>query len=186
MVLRTIFLIAVTALVIAGFVFMAPLDVLLSARGYTPDQIATVKQAVAPDTDAGDTSNTLPGSTNSASDAPANVTSNTDSPAPEPLAATGSQDSATATDSKPNIGTQKQPASDATQPQEVPAPTERKFVSTDTINVRAGQGTDTEVVGQFGPGTIVTVLEDPEGDWMKVEGDSTTGWVYKPLFERQE
>jgi len=177
MVARTIILIIVTALVLVGFIFLAPLDVILKARGYTPTQIATVKEAFAPEKTAPGTANAALGASSPTQAASNKNTGNKleDKPqSKEPLPKA-------APDSSANNASK--PAALEPQPEPAPAPA-RKFVATDTINVRAGQGTDTSVVGKLEPKSVVEVLEDPDGDWMKVTSGSVTGWVYKPLFER--
>lgn len=177
MVARTLILIIITALVLVGFVFLAPLDVLLRARGYTPEQITTVKQAFAP-----------PVSTAIRADAPAPpvVNSEPEQPAAATTKPITQEQSAATTPEDVKVADENKLAEQAPAPVPAePAPA-RQFVATDTINVRSGQGTDTDVVGQLEPKTLVTVLQDPAGDWMQVESDSLSGWVYKPLFEAKE
>ena len=177
MVARTLFLIAVTAAVIISFVWLVPLDVVLNARGYSPEQIATVKQMRSPQAAAigvagsvNEAQTPQAGQPQSSPQAPAQ-TKSSENTASEKQAQTNAPVAATA-----------EPNTDDNAAKTKAAPT-RQFVATDTINVRAGQGTDTDVVGQFGPRTVVTVLQDPDGDWMKVEANNVSGWVYKPLFE---
>ncbi len=167
MVARTLFLIAITALVLVGFIWLAPLDVVLSARSYTPEQIATVKQAIA------------------LADTPAASGNAKPTTANEPASTPAAAEPETAANNQQEVAAPDQTTTPATPAATQPAPA-RKFVATDTINVRAGQGTDTDVVGQLEPKTVVTVLQDPEGDWMQIEAEAITGWVYKPLFERQQ
>lgn len=62
----------------------------------------------------------------------------------------------------------------------------QRLVATDVVNVRAGQGTDTEIIGQLESGTAVEVVTDPDGDWIEIGFGAGTGWVYRPLFETPE
>lgn len=69
------------------------------------------------------------------------------------------------------------------EPEAAPAEPPQLLVATAVINVRAGQGTDTEVVDQLQSGTTVEVLADPDGDWVEIDYGTGTGWVYRPLFK---
>lgn len=166
MVARTLILIFVTALVLIGFVFMAPLEVVLKARGYTPEQISQVKALQNP------------------TDVTTNAITKPDEPEAGPEPKASKSDDQTAALAVSNSQEAGNTAAREAQPETPAAPPQpRQFVATDTINVRAGQGTDTDVVGQLAPKTLVTVLDNPDGDWMKVQASDVSGWVYKPLFE---
>lgn len=167
MVARTFILFSITAIILAGFVWLAPLNMVLKARGYSPEQITAMKTAVEPQ----------PGP--ATTPAPAEQTeARTDAPADSSSDAQKTTASA-ATDAT----TQQQPQK--AEQTTVPTPPPRQFVSTSTVNVRAGQGTDNATVGQLKPRTVVTVVAEPSGDWMKVKAGEVTGWVYRPLFERR-
>ncbi|MDN5938578.1 MAG: SH3 domain-containing protein, partial [Salinisphaera sp.] len=57
-------------------------------------------------------------------------------------------------------------------------------VATADVNIRTGQGTDSQAVGQVAEGDTVVVLDDPAGgDWMRIRYQNVEGWVYAPLFE---
>lgn len=87
------------------------------------------------------------------------------------------------------VGAPAEPATttSSTPPGPKPEPKPRTRLSASSIvNVRAGQGTDFQVVGQVAPGETVVQVEDPGGDWVRIRGDDVEGWVYRPLFERVE
>lgn len=62
----------------------------------------------------------------------------------------------------------------------------RRLVATAVVNVRAGQSTDTEIIGRIENGATVAVVDNPGGDWIKVDYGAGKGWVYRPLFETPE
>lgn len=53
--------------------------------------------------------------------------------------------------------------------------------ATDTLNVRSGPGTDTDIIGGFAPGNSVTVTGEKDG-WYQVEADGQTGYIRKDLL----
>ena len=53
--------------------------------------------------------------------------------------------------------------------------------SNDTVNVRSGPGTDTEVVGGFGPGDAVMVIGETN-NWYQVSVNGQTGYVRKDFL----
>lgn len=169
MVARTLILFTLTALILIAFVWLAPLDVMLKARGYSPEQITAMKTAAEPQ----------PGPPCPAGENNSPTTGTDTQTSPENTQA-GRRESQPAEPENTDTNTVAKAEETGNA-----APPPRKFVSTATINVRAGQGTDTDVVGQLEPRTVVTVVEEPSGKWMKIKTDSVTGWVYKPLFEPQ-
>jgi N-acetylmuramoyl-L-alanine amidase len=61
------------------------------------------------------------------------------------------------------------------------APTEStliKFVTVDALNVRAGPGTDSDLLEILPGGTLVTVLEEQES-WSRIELSGEEAWVYR-------
>ena len=155
---------AITVLIAAAVTWLLPLDIILGARGYSAQESAAMHAATQPQPDVPCT----PEDSQTNENSQANV-GNESSSAPDYAA-------------EPPVTTQ---ASSATEPKESTSPPARKIVATSTVNVRAGQGTNFDIVGQFKPQEVVTVVEDPDGDWLKVKGDSVSGWVYRPLFERR-
>lgn len=160
-VIAPILLAAITAI---AFLWLAPLDMILGVRGYSTQDVQAMKAATQPQPD-------VP-CEQGASNTPGQQTSSRD----ESDSYAGDLD----TDDAPAVVAKAQ--DEAVEPAPPPA---RKIIATATVNVRAGQGTNYQVVGQFKPQEVVTVVEDPEGDWLKVQGDSVTGWVYRPLFDRR-
>ena len=53
--------------------------------------------------------------------------------------------------------------------------------SNDTVNVRSGPGTDTDIVGGFGPGDPVMVIGETNG-WYQVSVNGQTGYVRKDFL----
>lgn len=45
------------------------------------------------------------------------------------------------------------------------------------LNVRAGAGSDTEVIGSVSNGTTITILEDCGNGWLKIKYDSKEGYI---------
>lgn len=165
---RVILPIVLALLVAFAALWLAPLSLVLAVRGYSPQDVIAMTASTQPQPDIvcepdepadSETTNTDP-PTASAQSIPA-IPQRTEQPAP----------------STDEPKTQEEPAQDE--------PTQPKMVATATVNVRAGKGTDTDVVGKIDPGEEVTVLENPAGDWLKVESKTTSGWVYRPLLEKR-
>lgn len=53
-----------------------------------------------------------------------------------------------------------------------------KFVTVDALNVRAGPGTDSDLLEILPGGTLVTVLEEQES-WSRIELSGKEAWVYR-------
>ena len=53
--------------------------------------------------------------------------------------------------------------------------------SNDTVNMRSGPGTDTDIVGGFGPGDAVMVIGETNG-WYQVSVNGKTGYVRKDFL----
>lgn len=156
---RILSFILVTALIFLAVIWLVPLNWVLTARGYSSQEIIAMQATNQPQPD----------------------------PVCEPRAAQQSaSDGADYSPSGYDLSGDPQALDSApeTAAASKPAPA-HKIVATAIVNVREGAGTDTPVVGQFQPQEVVTVVEDPDGDWLKVKGDRVTGWVYRPLFDKR-
>ncbi len=51
------------------------------------------------------------------------------------------------------------------------------------LNLRSGPGTSYSVVTQVAPGTIVTMVEEGNGKWIKVESNGSQGYVMKKYLK---
>ncbi len=143
-----------------GFLWFEPLGLVLGARGYSAQDITAMKAATEPQPDVpclqASPAQNVPQGNNTETRLPrAEQAPETELPATAP------------------------------EPENPSPPPARKIIATATVNMRAGQGTDTAVVGQIKPQEVVTVVADPEGDWLKVQAASATGWVYRPLFDKR-
>lgn len=164
---RVILPIVLALLVAFAALWLAPLSLVLAVRGYSPQDVIAMTASTQPQPD---------------------IVCEPDEPADSET--TNTKSSAANAQNIPTTPqrTQSAPSTDAPKTQETSAqdkPTQPKMVATATVNVRAGQSTDTDVVGQIEPQEEVTVLEDPAGEWLKVEGKTTSGWVYRPLLEKR-
>lgn len=54
-------------------------------------------------------------------------------------------------------------------------------VKGDSVNLRAMPDTSAKVLAQFSDGTIVSVIAE-EGNWYKVTGNDTTGWIFSQFL----
>lgn len=67
---------------------------------------------------------------------------------------------------------------------EIPAPT--CSITNDTannINIRSGSSTDTEIVETLTAGdNAIATARNEAGDWLQIDYNDTTGWVYQPLI----
>lgn len=165
MLARVFIIIVVNAAFFAAVLWLVPIEGLLSARGYTSDQIAALQAASTDEPESG-TATTVPQTGPSPADSKQLPTQNLADQAASPAAAARDSQTGSATNGA---------ATDA-------APLSR-LAATDTVNVRAGQGTNHAVVGQVSPGDVVTVLKDPGGDWVLIQHGELRGWTYRPLFE---
>jgi hypothetical protein len=73
----------------------------------------------------------------------------------------------------------------ATKPQQTaskppPEPAKPTGYANKTTNVRSGPGTSNSKVGTLSQGAQFEVISQ-QGNWVQVQSDSVTGWVYKPL-----
>lgn len=53
----------------------------------------------------------------------------------------------------------------------------RATVTADVLNVRAGQGTDTEILSQIPENTVCEVTGSSDGGWYPIKTEDTKGWV---------
>lgn len=165
---RVILPIVLALLVAFAALWLAPLSLVLAVRGYSPQDVIAMTASTQPQPDI-----------------VCEPDESADRETTNPNSSPASVQNIPATPQRPE---QPAPSTDEPKTQDAPTqdePTQPKMVATATVNVRAGQGTDTDVVGQIDPGQEVTVLEDPSGDWLKVEGKTTRGWVYRPLLEKR-
>lgn len=168
MVARVIYLIVLNAAFLIALIWYLPIANLLDVRGYDPEQIAAVEEVLAQGPGEPRPEDTPDARRTRDSAAPENGDGARTAPGP------ASEDA-------------ELPEPDSAEPGEVPedASSEppQELVATDVINVRAGRGTDTEIIGQLSSGTVVEVVANPDGDWIKIDHDTGTGWVYRPLFK---
>ncbi len=78
------------------------------------------------------------------------------------------------------------PVAPAALPLNLPEVTEpTAFVTVDLLNLRAGPGTDYAIVAQLAQGEALPITgQDPtQPDWVQVQSQSETGWVYAPLIQ---
>lgn len=172
MLARVLIIVAVNAAFFVAVLWYVPVEGILAARGYTPAQISALKTAGESETDKAPADNQASGTPPGDDTAQA-----TAQQAPE----NGEQDSQAPQQTQARTATDDGNGESTDQSARPP-----RLVATDTINVRAGQGTDHDVVGQVSSGEIVTVLDNPGGDWIRIERDDLRGWAYRPLFEAQE
>lgn len=170
---RVIIIVVVNAIFMIGVLWYLPIQGLLQARGYAPERIAAVTEALnaQPETE----------------QAPAGA-----APASSPGTPSGEPEAGQPGDGAPSNGDSGQdqagtddaaPQSASSQPESEPEP-RAELVATDVVNVRSGQSTDAEIVGRIPNGTTVEVVTDPGGDWVEIDYGEGTGWVYRPLFEQ--
>lgn len=62
------------------------------------------------------------------------------------------------------------------------APSQLYYVSATVLNLRTGPGTGYGVLGQLRQGAAVNVLASAGNDWMKVNYNGKTAYVYKPYI----
>lgn len=74
------------------------------------------------------------------------------------------------------VSVQNAPAIQASQPANTVTGSKIAVVTTATLNMRSGPGTNNSIVGKFNQGAKFTVLSQ-SGDWLKVQSGNTTGWV---------
>lgn len=175
MVGRVIFVVAISAAVLIAVIWYLPVQSLLQARGYTPEQIAAAQQALhanTPTTTSPDDAARPPaGDGADTEDGVTPAMPGDDSETPE-------ENEASEVDAR-----ETEAAAEPTTPAQ-PAPPQG-LVATDVVNVRDDRGTEHEIIGQVEAGATVDVVTDPEGDWVEVEYDGNRGWVYRPLFRAQ-
>jgi uncharacterized protein YraI len=54
------------------------------------------------------------------------------------------------------------------------------------VNIRQGPGTDQSVVGQVMRKGTVAIVQDKQGDWVKVYVNGVQGWIYSKLVDIKE
>lgn len=172
MLARVLIIVVVNTAFLAAVLWWLPIEGILTARGYTPAQIATLQSAAEADQPAATRGGAMTPSATDGADA-AGATEGQAQPAPIEEAASNGGDAA------PTAS-----ASDAENGQTAPAPKEPpKLVATATINVRTGPGTNHSAIGEVTNGDIVIVLDNPGGEWVRIKRGDLRGWVYRPLFE---
>lgn len=168
---RILSFIFIAVVIAVAVVWLVPLDTVLSARGFSAQEIIAMKSVNEPQPDAPCLE--------------AGGSQTEDTGAGQDLAQSYSGEyNPNATPPPQTQASPERAPNPAPEPDPAPPPA-RKIVATATVNVRAGAGTNFNVVGQFNPREVVTVVEDPDGDWLKVKGDAVTGWVYRPLFDKK-
>lgn len=186
MVARALIIVLVNAAFLIGVLWYMPIEGLLSARGYTPEQIEALKstgpEAPTPIPPPGMMRQS--GDTPGAESTPAPAESAPAEAKPVPAESVTAPQPAQASRPEGEPATaQTAPAKPAEKAE--PAPPQQ-LTATATINVRAGKSTQHRVVGQVESGDVVTVIEDPGGDWIRIEHGPTRGWAYRPLFEASD
>lgn len=173
MVARVIYLIVLNAAFLVAVVWYLPISSVLDARAYAPEKITAVERILARG----------PGGPVPEESQEARRTA--DSATPDDGDSTQPTPDSTSDDTQPPEPESAGPGEATRNGESEAAPTEppQLLVATAVINVRAGQGTDTEVIDQLQSGTTVEVLADPEGDWIEIDYGTGTGWVYRPLFK---
>lgn len=173
MVARVIYLIVLNAAFLVAFVWYLPISSVLDARGYAPEKITAVEKVL------------TQGADEPVPEEPQEARRTTDSATPHAGDSTQTTPDSASDDTQPPEPESAGPseAARSEEPEAAPAESPQVLVATDVINVRAGQGTDTEVIDQLQSGTTVEVLADPEGDWIEIGYGTGTGWVYRPLFK---
>jgi hypothetical protein len=171
---RTILLLIVCGGFLAAVVWLLPIEGILSARGYSEAEIATLKQARQTRVNEGTAiAASEPGV------APSQGTGAADAPAPKQTGtSTAAQSSPDTRATSPTGGEQREALAPGRAGSAQP-----KLVATDTINVRGGPGTDNPVTGKVYPDQTVTVLRDSGEDWIEIQRDDVRGWAFRPLFK---
>lgn len=161
MLTRVLIIVVVNAAFLIAVLWYVPIEGILAARGYTPAQIAALKSAAKPDKagTAGTTTAPPPGKTRAGK--------------PSGLARPDTQAGGDAQAAA--AGPDNAASGQASQPP--------RLVATATINIRAGRGTNHPVVGQVSSGDVVIVLNNPGGDWVRIQHGELRGWGYRPLFK---
>ncbi len=77
----------------------------------------------------------------------------------------------------PPITTGEETAAAETTQSEESASGDYRFVIGTRVNMRAGPGTDYDVIGQLVQGDRVDVLEDPGAGWVLLDTDAGQGWM---------
>lgn len=80
-------------------------------------------------------------------------------------------------------GTPTQPTTAPTAAAETPSGPQASVI-VDGVNVRAGPGTEFDVVGSLVRGNTATISGRNEaGDWLQIETPQGIGWIFAPLIE---
>lgn len=220
MLARVVIIVIVNAAFFAAVLWLIPIENILTARGYTPTQVAALQAAPATKATASQADKTGDNESAPVADksTSTNVATSKDTPSVVPaqiprLVATAAVNVRTGQSTDTAIVGQiaqgdvvevlqtpggdwvqirrgeltgwvyrpllKKTSAAAARTAE-PAP---RLVATATVNVRSGQSTDYPVVGQISLGGVVTVLETPGGDWIRIQHGDLRGWTYRPLFK---
>lgn len=176
---RVIFVILINVALAVAFIWYMPIAPILEERGFTEQQIETLLAARTADREAKKAAELGFAPTG-------------------PVIPAGAPKSETQDRSQAEPGPQAQPPTSAPvpvpadrPPPAAPAAPSRQIqtqpdrVATADVNIRTGQGTDNEAIGQVPEGTVVTLLGDPGGEWIRIRYQGVEGWVYAPLFEAQ-
>ena len=185
--MRVLWIAILNLILLVGVVRYAPLDWLLALRPQPASSPATPASPPAPSASAKAQAHTRadtpdqPDDTG-ASDDQSNAGANAaDDSADSPLGGNASASEP----SEPAAADDDAPATHTDQPDtdQAAAARERELVATSNVNLRAGQGTEYGKYGKIKRGETVTVVDDPGGDWVRVEAGKLRGWAYRPLFK---